>query len=254
MFTLSLANTIKFINKHVEKLTIFLITIFVKHWRHVFIIFFIKIKWGKLWLFPKTNIESHTTTRSCTGHLCDIPPHMQRINMPNETQSADRSVFWRRKGKETNQSCSKLCYPPALPAFFGFFCLFLPSSFSLQKVCWLLNQYNSLSGPRSFTIWPLSKPNKPDKKGRKAMRREREGEKESAKMGMKGFSFPSPPAPILQHPSFYLFTHISLFIWCGFGKRGQSLQSFAVLMSNHAPLHSCDLGSAGVGRCQGIVG
>lgn len=46
--------------------------------------------------------------------------------------------------------------------------------------------------------------------------------------------------------SIYLRTFLYLFD-ASLGRVGQSQQSFAALMSNRKPLHSCDLGSAAVG-------
>lgn len=46
--------------------------------------------------------------------------------------------------------------------------------------------------------------------------------------------------------SIYLRTFLYLFD-ASLGRVGQSQQSFAALMSNRRPLHSCDLGSAAVG-------
>lgn len=69
---------------------------------------------------------------------------------------------------------------------------------------------------------------------------------------MKPVSFPSPSATVpgphfCNTPlSIYLRTFLYLFD-ASLGRVGQSQQSFAALMSNRRPLHSCDLGSAAAG-------
>lgn len=136
-----------------------------------------------------------------------ISPHTQWdkicVNIPNETQPADTSHFWQWAEQKPIAYFQNFAISPPFPVF-------VLSLLSSLRVCWLLNQYNSLSGPRSFTIWPLSKPNKPDKK---AERRWDERGRPKKKMGMNPFSFPLTSTGPVSPTTLLLFIYTHFFIY-----------------------------------------